>query len=178
MPIHKKLDSIGIAVSMKNETFNQNEYGKWAQLTLKFLTTVYNIIQSDKLAADNLLQFLPKSMGIDLLKDDLRAMGYNTEPTSISEVLYPSEKDHYIVVVYTFLGSLMGTEMIYEYISNKIPNLPTKYLEYIIEHKSQWKPFLDYLNKYQLTIDPDNLSQYTKDFWNIIYQDHQNAYSQ
>jgi len=147
MPIHKKLDEIGITHYIKSGTFDRSIYEKWLQVTYQFLVGYRNLLQDSKVVDSSVLGFSPEYLGIEEILNDLETL--NASSSRVSALAFPtlSQPILTVVPVYTLLGSLMGSKMIFRVVQELPGNLPSSYLEKVLQYMGSWKSFLAYTDQ-------------------------------
>ena len=170
MPIHKELDLIGISHHIKNGTFDKEIYGKWLLVTYQFLIGYELLMDSQEGIDASIAHFSPPSLGLHQLREDLKQL--------YGDILLPSALNFppidtpllTVVPVYTLLGSLMGSNMIYLYVQKLSSELPTIYLKHVLQYKSNWKSFLEHLAQLEASDSLTDLATYTAHFWGVIHE--------
>jgi|GEM_PF-4667936 len=177
MPIHQKLDEIGVTHYIKNGTFDAKIYRHWLVTTFQLLTGYQRLLDSTPGIDDQLLQLSPLSLAIDEIMSDISDLESDIEfpqPLQFQPLDNPKLA---IVPIYTLLGSLMGTQMIYDYVQRRHQDFPTLYLQEAIKYVGNWSLFLRYLQSLEDKGLESGAQMYTIDFWQVIHQNYTSTFS-
>lgn len=169
MPIHKKLDGIGISTHLRNGTLDSSSYLKWLTVTYKFIAGYESLVSTTEYIDLSISSFTPDNLFIDSIVDDIRTL----DPLAALPApdKFPSISKHQLtlVPVYTLLGSLMGTQIIYNHVKKITPAMPTAYLNGILKNIGKWSQFKDSINTMEMNITEQELGNYTNSFWEVVY---------
>lgn len=172
MPIHKKLDNVGISKAMKEGSFTKMHYLHWLVSTYQFMAGFRLLEDRSEKYNDSFSSFSPSSLGISQLENDIKIIDPDISLPDPLALPIADHPDLAAIPIYTLLGSLMGTEIIYKHVVKIDQNLPITYLEHILQNKSNWKKFKAFINNYKHTASEPQISEYTTKFWNVIYDSH------
>lgn len=177
MPIHKKLDRIGISTHINNNTINKDTYLKWLKTTYQFMTGYDKLIHSATQINSEVLCFCPPSLHISHLRNDI--LRINKDETLPRPLDFPMlvHRDLITIPVYTLLGSLLGSMMIYRHITTNVPELPVSFLKAILENPGDWQGFKTFIKSFQTDLEEQTIVNYTQDFWNIIHTNYLSCFA-
>lgn len=176
MPIHKKLDDIGISTHLRNGTLDSTSYLLWLQVTYRFLSGFELLMKSSDALDEEILAYSPSDLCIDLLKSDIQFLSPNSEDPPPHNFPTLKDKQLTIVPVYTLLGSLMGTQMIYNQVKKIKPSVPTTYLVGILRNKGNWPAFKSGISAIEMKVSQENLAEYTSMFWAEVYDGYKKVF--
>jgi heme oxygenase len=175
LPIHDRLNGIGISRNLKQGNLDKKYYLDWLIVTYQFTRGYETIMQAGPIER-KVIEFAPDDLCITALENDIHQIDPSLDITERIELPKIKSQYHSIIPVYTLLGSLMGTQVIYNHVRKLQPDLPTTYLEAMLLHKSKWPMFKSYLSALSIDLPEDELGAYTKIFWNSIYRAYQKVY--
>ncbi|GLR18100.1 heme oxygenase-like domain-containing protein [Portibacter lacus] len=173
MPIHQKLDNGGIGNKIRNKTFDLKDYQNWLLVTRQTNQMLFS--EKINFSDSQLYHFLDFDLGLTELAEDIRLNFLNLEIektessiTPISDQSY--HPDYLIALLYTFLGSSLGSMMILKYVSQNIPEASTIFLEKMSHLQPRWNEFKKEIQYYPMTITDEELSTYSKLIFEQIFQ--------
>ena len=164
-PYHDKLDKIGLSKAVYNGHLPTDIYTNWLMTTRDMLEGI-SILDQSSGVPNRLAHYI--SLDTESLDDDLKKL--NSSSNSPYDLPQISDPSLWVVPIYTYLGSVHGIRMIYKFIQKQTEYLPTAFIEERIQKAHLWKEFVTSIDEYSSQFDSTTLSQYTEDFWKILYE--------
>lgn len=161
---HKELDKIGLSKALYSQELPAHVYARWLTTTYDMLLGIEALKEQAQLP-DYLVTYIQPDF--TALENDIAASSVNPLGTYHLPVI----EDPYlwIVPVYTYLGSMHGSAMIYEFIQKHQLGYPTTFLESRMSQKHLWKSFLEVVSRPNGEFSKQELADYTTEFWSVIH---------
>jgi|GEM_PF-6742886 len=161
-PIHRDIDSAGIGSSMRSGTFDENVYCKWLKSNHQFSVSVKNTFSNHP--DSSWCKYLPNNFHENLLLEDMNNLG--NDCTAISTLITAiSHEDELLTIAYSYLGSMIGMEMILKYLEKNNSDYPLAFLTAKKEESGKFGDFMADLRFTQLTISEEKLRDFTIRYW-------------
>lgn len=158
-PIHEKLDNDGIGGQMKSGKFQAAEYKTWLASTWQINSFLYN--EKEHFKDSEFYKYVDDDLGLGLIEKDND--GPLPESNSVSSLQsFHQDNDYLIAIVYTYLGSTLGSTYIHRYVQKNIPEASTLFLKHMSDKVQKWKRFKEELSQYTSAVRPADIAHYGK----------------